>query len=120
MPRIKLRDRIASICILTTDWISHPLAIILFPIVCVAYMMLGGAEGRLTLILSILAISLTQMVLNAQNVDSEATKLQIAELVRVSPEARDTVIDKNLTIDEMKELEKEIQNAITNKVQLAK
>ncbi len=56
------------------------------------------------------------MVLRAQNVDAEATKLQIAELVKANPRASNEVIREDLTLKEIKKLEKDIRNEISSEV----
>lgn len=113
---MKLKEKASAWCIKVADGFSHPLAIALFPMVCLAYLVVGGIVDDLTLILSILAISLTQMVLRAQNVDAEQSKLQMAELVKSSPDARDVVIREDLTDDQIKELKKEINDAVSEEL----
>lgn len=108
-----LSDKMSQFCIKISDWFSHPIAIIALPLACISYLQLGGEEGRLTLILSVLAISLTQMVLNAQSVDMEQTKLQIAELVIATPKARNEVTKKDMTKGELRHLEEGIKDAVT-------
>ncbi len=110
----KIKLFFTKLCIRVADWISHPLCIILLPIFCAVYLYSGGEEGRLTLILSILAISLTQMVLQAQNVDAAETKLQIAELVKATPKASNVVIKNNLDPDDVKKMREEIGNEISD------
>jgi low affinity Fe/Cu permease len=109
----KLYDYLVKLCIKIADYFANPYSILLLPVVCVGFILLGGAESRLTLVLSILAITLTQMVLIAQNVDQEATKLQIAELVRSSPQARNIVIEEDLSRDDIHELKEEIEDDIS-------
>lgn len=103
----------SRLCIKISDWFSHPIALVAFPVVCISYLLMGGKENSLTLILSVIAISLTQMVLNAQNVDMEQTKLQISELILANPKARNKVNKKDMTKDEIESLDKEIQDATT-------
>ncbi len=102
-----LNDRTSRICIAVADYFSHPLAIVMLPVICVGYIWMGGVVDNLTLILSVLAISLTQMVLRAQNVDAEAYKLQIAELVKATPKARDDVVREDLTHEDIMRLKEE-------------
>lgn len=109
-----LTERTSNLCIKIADWFAHPAAIFLFPISCITYIKLGADVNVFTLVLSILAISLTQMILRAQNVDAQATKLQIAELIRTNPEARNVVIKEDLTQDEVKSLKKEIADEISD------
>jgi low affinity Fe/Cu permease len=113
---IPLREKIDKLCVSVSDWFAHPVAIALTPVICGLYLFLGGPEERLTLILSILAISLTQMVLAAQNIDAEASRLQIIELVRAIPNANNKVIKQDLTYEERTKLEEEINNEISKKV----
>lgn len=113
---MKLTDRASLLCIGVSNWFSHPIAITVFPIGCAVYLLAGGHMESLTLILSVLAISLTQMVLNAQSVDMEQTKLQIAELIKVTPKANNIVIKEDLTPEQMRELEEEIQDAVSEKL----
>jgi hypothetical protein len=100
----KIYQWMCDICVSVADWSSHPAAIILFPLGCIFYLHTGGAEGRLTLILSVLAISLTQMVLRAQKLETETNKLQMAELVKAIPGARDEVVQEGLTQVEIQAL----------------
>ncbi len=109
-------EKTSRLCIKVADWFSHPLAILLLPAACFAYIWTGGKVDNLTLLLSVLAISLTQMVLRAQNVDAEATKLQMAELVRAIPDARDEVAKEDLTIDDVHRLRKEIDDGVPKKL----
>ena len=60
---------------------AHPAAIVLFPLLCTAYLVSGGSELGLTLVLSVLAISTTQLVLLAQNRESEATQKKLDALL---------------------------------------
>lgn len=50
-----------------SDLFAHPSAQIAFLLVCIAWFAVGWNVGILTAALSILAITLTQMVLNSQN-----------------------------------------------------
>lgn len=103
----KIYQWMCELCVAIANWSSHPAAIILLPLVCILYLYLGGVESRLTLILSILAISLTQMVLKAQNLETETNKLQMAELVKAIPGARNEVAKESLTQAEIQALKKE-------------
>lgn len=45
---------------------GHPVAQAVFPLSCGIWLLLGGNYDHLTLVLSVMAITLTQMVLNSQ------------------------------------------------------
>ena len=73
------------------NWISavvsnaagHPLAQLIVVVFCAAWFIVGGpnAENTLTLALSVMAITLTQMVLNQQRRSEKALHLKIDELI---------------------------------------
>jgi low affinity Fe/Cu permease len=90
-------------------------------VVCVAWFALGLKTDVLTAVLSILAISLTQMVLNRQNErEAEAHRRDVAmhakldELVLASRRARDEVagIEEELEEEEIEELRHHAKEAI--------
>lgn len=60
---------------------AHPWAIVIFPFLCVAWELAGWGELALTLALSILAISTTQLVLSAQEKDTRAIHLKLDALI---------------------------------------
>ena len=70
---------------------GHPVSIIVLIIVCLLWLQMFGQKGQnlLTLILSILAITLTQMVLNQQRRSELALHLKIDELITSHDGARD-------------------------------
>lgn len=72
---------------------GHPMAILLVAVACAAWFIIGGpsAENTLTLILSVLAITLTQMVLNQQRLNERALHMKIDELVYAVKGARDEI-----------------------------
>ena len=72
---------------------GHPLAILTVAIGCAAWFLIGGtaAENTLTLVLSVLAITLTQMVLNQQRLSERALHMKIDELVYAMKGARDEI-----------------------------
>jgi low affinity Fe/Cu permease len=113
---MKYNEYASKACIKIADWSSHPIAIVIFPVACFAYLRYGGEVNTLTLILSIVAISLTQMVLRAQNVDAEASKLQMAELVKSNPKANNKVIKEDLSHEQIIELKEEINDAISKEL----
>jgi low affinity Fe/Cu permease len=74
-------------------WSGHPLAILLVLVVCGALFAAGGPTiaNLLTLILSVLSITLTQMVLNQGRLSEKAIHLKIDELIHSIEGARDEV-----------------------------
>ena len=66
---------------------AHPVAVMGFPISCWAWFWFGGDEMSLTLVLSVLAISTTQLVLLAQDRDTRAIHAKLDELLRGVPAA---------------------------------
>lgn len=84
---------------------GHPFSQAGFLLFCAIWWALGGSLLALTTVLSILAITLSQMVLAGQQRDTLALKLQIAELVHAVPGARDEVADADrLSEDEIERL----------------
>ena len=74
---------------------GHPLALILVIAFCCAWFLLplgDAATAVLTLVLSVLAITLTQMVLNQQKRHEVALHLKIDELIHAMRGARDEVM----------------------------
>ena len=73
---------------------GHPLALIGVIVFCAAFFMLlgNGATAALTLVLSVMAITLTQMVLNQQKRHEAALHLKIDELIHAMRGARDEVM----------------------------
>jgi low affinity Fe/Cu permease len=80
----RVSDRCANLA-------GHPAAIALVAIFCAVWFLVGGAasENALTLILSVLAITLTQMVLNQQKRSEAALHMKIDELILSKRGARD-------------------------------
>ena len=72
---------------------GHPFSILCVAVVCAAWFIIGGtaAENTLTLALSVLAITLTQMVLNQQRLSERALHIKIDELVLAMKGARDEI-----------------------------
>ncbi|WP_426265440.1 low affinity iron permease family protein [Sphingomonas sp. PWP1-2] len=72
---------------------GHPFSIFAVAVVCAVWFLIGGtaAENTLTLALSVLAITLTQMVLNQQRLSERALHLKIDELVFAMKGARDEI-----------------------------
>jgi low affinity Fe/Cu permease len=74
---------------------GHPLALILVVVFCCAWFLLplgDAATAVLTLVLSVLAITLTQMVLNQQKRHEVALHLKIDELIHAMRGARDDLM----------------------------
>ena len=86
---------------------GHPAAIALVAIFCAVWFVEGGPKGvnTLTLILSVLAITLTQMVLNQQRRSEAALHMKIDELILAKRGARDELAGIELkTEDEIEKL----------------
>lgn len=74
---------------------GHPLALVGVIAFCLAWFLLplgNTATAVLTLVLSVLAITLTQMVLNQQKRHEAALHLKIDELIHAMKGARDEVM----------------------------
>lgn len=74
---------------------GHPGALIGVIIFCLAWFLLplgGSATAVLTLVLSVLAITLTQMVLNQQKRHEAALHMKIDELIHAMTGARDEIM----------------------------
>jgi len=73
---------------------GHPLALIGVIVFCAAFFLALGqsATAALTLVLSVMAITLTQMVLNQQKRHEAALHLKIDELIHAMRGARDEVM----------------------------
>jgi low affinity Fe/Cu permease len=82
------------ICDAGANWAGHPLALTGVILVCAAsFLLLGSAvTGVLTLVLSVMAITLTQMVLNQQKRHEVALHLKIDELIHGVRGARDEIM----------------------------
>lgn len=72
-------------------WFASPLAVVGFPVVSLVWIAVGFGVNSLTLTLSILAISATQLVLVGQARDARAVKAEIDEILRAIPGADDSV-----------------------------
>ena len=79
------------VCDFFANLAGHPLAIIVLIVACLFWLFFKGQPGQnlLTLMLSILAITLTQMVLNQQRRSELALHLKIDELITSHDGARD-------------------------------
>ena len=95
MPGPSLRQRLYTLGCRISDrganLAGHPTALIGTLVVCTAcFVLLGDAvTGILTLVLSVLAITLTQMVLNQQKRHELALHMKIDELIHGLKGARD-------------------------------
>lgn len=72
---------------------AKPYAIAGIPVLCVLWVLLGFDMVSLTLALSILAITMTQLVLVGQRRSEDAMKAWLKELLRAVPDADDTLAD---------------------------
>jgi len=79
------------VCDFFANLAGHPASIVVLILACLLWLMVTGSAGQnlLTLILSILAITLTQMVLNQQRRTELALHLKIDELITALDGARD-------------------------------
>ncbi|RYY24145.1 MAG: hypothetical protein EOP62_17780 [Sphingomonadales bacterium] len=94
-----LRQKLYILGCRFSDWganiAGHPLALILVILFCFAWFLLPLGESAtavLTLVLSVLAITLTQMVLNQQKRHEIALHMKIDELIHAMRGARDEVM----------------------------
>lgn len=84
---------------------GYPMAQAGFLAACVVWWAVGGDMLALTTVLSVVAITLSQMVLSSQRREAAALKAQMAELVKAVPDARDELADADkLTEREITEL----------------
>jgi low affinity Fe/Cu permease len=89
---------------------GHPGAIATVALFCLTWFVVGGEKGEnaLTLILSVLAITLTQMVLNQQRRSERALHMKIDELILAITGARDEIAGiEGLTEAELEKLKRE-------------
>ena len=79
------------VCDFVANLAGHPLAIVVLIAACLLWLFAKGQTGQnlLTLMLSVLAITLTQMVLNQQRRSELALHLKIDELITALDGARD-------------------------------
>ena len=76
-----------------SDWFAKPVVIAGIPLACIVWLLAGGSVAVLTNILSVLAISMTQLVLVGQNVSETIVQAKLDELVRAVPDADDALAD---------------------------
>ena len=79
-----------KVCDFIANLAGHPASIVVLIVLCLVWLVMTGSAGQnsLTLILSILAITLTQMVLNQQRRSELALHLKIDELITALDGAR--------------------------------
>jgi low affinity Fe/Cu permease len=102
-----------------SDFSAHPYVQVGFVVFCVAWFLIGWPVDILTAALSIIAISLTQMVLNRQNereIDAHrrdvAMHAKLDELVIVSRRARDEMAGiEDMDEEEIVEMKEHAQEA---------
>lgn len=106
-----MRRRLYELGCRISDWgatlAGHPASIFFVAIFCLIWFVVGGdkSENTLTLILSVLAITLTQMVLNQQRRSEKALHLKIDELVFAITGARNEIAGiEGLTEAELEDL----------------
>lgn len=95
---------------------AHPYAQIGVVLFCIVWFAIGWGENALTAALSILAITLTQMVLNTQYArEAEATRRDVAlhakldELIIASKEARNEIAGvEELEVEEIEALKEAV------------
>ena len=99
MSKTGLRRTLYDLGCRVSDWgadvAGHPLALIGVILFCCAWFLLPLGESAtavLTLMLSVMAITLTQMVLNQQKRHEAALHLKIDELIHAIRGARDEVM----------------------------
>jgi low affinity Fe/Cu permease len=92
--RLRLYELGCRVSDFGADLAGHPLAQIIVVVVCASWFLLLGsaATAVLTLILSVLAITLTQMVLNQQKRHDVALHLKIDELIHAMRGARNEIM----------------------------
>lgn len=78
---MKLYETACIVARQSSDLFAHPWAILLFPLLCLGWMHFGGSELGLTLVLSILAITTTQLVLLAQDRDTKAIHKKLDAII---------------------------------------
>ena len=105
-----------------SDVFAHPYAQVVFIVVCVAWFVAGFIVNVLTAALSIMAITLTQMVLNRQNereIDAHrrdvAMHAKLDELISASRRARNDFVGvEDKAEEEIVQLKEEVKEAIEN------
>lgn len=115
---VRIGDRISDA---TSKLFAHPAMQIAVIIFCIAWFWLGFHAEGLTAALSVLAITLTQMVLNGQyDRETEAHRRDVAmhakldELIKATKRARDEMvgIEEQLDEEEIQELREEAKQLV--------
>jgi low affinity Fe/Cu permease len=102
----KLADRGANLA-------GHPVGIVLIVVFCIGWIAVGNGIDTLTLALSVLAITLTQMVLNQQRRHEAALHLKIDELVHGLDGARNELMGiETATEAELEALKREVDEEL--------
>jgi low affinity Fe/Cu permease len=103
-----------------SDLFAHPYAQVAFLLVCVAWFAIGWNVNILTAALSILAITLTQMVLNSQNereIDDHrrdvAMHAKLDELIAANKRAKNEFVGiEDREEEKIVELKEEVKEAV--------
>ncbi len=103
-----------------SDVFAHPYAQVTFLVVCIAWFAVGWNVNILTAALSIMAITLTQMVLNSQNereIDDHrrdvAMHAKLDELIAASHRAKNEFVAiEDREEEEIIELKQEVKEAV--------
>jgi low affinity Fe/Cu permease len=74
---------------LAASALAHPIAILAFPPLAWLYWHMRGSGDAGTFALSVAAISITQLILLAQDVDTKAIHAKLDELIHGVPDADD-------------------------------
>lgn len=80
-----------------SDWFASPSALCAIPLICAAWIVVGLSVDTLTLGLSILALTLTQLVLVGQGNGERAMQHKLDELVVAVPDADSGVAGEEKT-----------------------
>jgi low affinity Fe/Cu permease len=107
-----------------SDLAADPLAQVAFIVVCAAWFWVGFATDLLTALLSIMAITLTQMVLNRQNEREHedhrrdvAMHAKLDELISATKRARNELVGvEDREEDEIVQLKEEVKEALEQTV----
>jgi len=105
-----------------SDVFAHPYAQVLFILICVGWFAAGLNVNILTAALSIMAITLTQMVLNRQNereIDDRrrdvAMHAKLDELIAATRQARNDLVGvEDKEEEEIVQLKEEVKEAVEN------
>lgn len=77
-------------CLIAT-WFATPWAIVLVAVVAILAKIVGISDGPLTYFLSVLAISMSQFIMIAQDRDTRAMQAKLDGLVKVSDASNELV-----------------------------